>query len=120
MSSPRVPLRQSMLSRTNLICLWIHVQFGMSTPPVNIPNLARFFLGAFFNMPVTQRVPWSSRTSKMVKNYIEKNQNVQIAEASTTEKAGKNLQNSCCMCVVLVIYSFISRMALHNMESGFS
>lgn len=77
MSSPRVPLRQTMLSRTNLICPWIHVQFGMSTPPVNIPNLARFFLGAFYNMPVTQRVPWFSRTSKMVKNYIEKNQNVQ-------------------------------------------
>nr|CAI5822919.1 unnamed protein product [Callosobruchus analis] len=28
-------------------------------------------------MPVTQRVPWSSRTSKMMKNYLEKNENAE-------------------------------------------
>nr|CAH7732251.1 unnamed protein product [Callosobruchus chinensis]CAH7765370.1 unnamed protein product [Callosobruchus chinensis] len=43
-------------------------------------------------MHANQKVPWSSRTSKMVKNYLEmdKNseslQNTQITVASTTKK----------------------------------
>nr|CAH7721993.1 unnamed protein product [Callosobruchus chinensis] len=65
----------------------------MLSPPVNIPNLACFFFSPHsFDMHANQKVPWSSRTSKMVKNYLEmdKNseslQNTQITVASTTKK----------------------------------